>query len=65
LLLLLKWHYQPTYRTPSLCRSIRQARDASADRIDRRPSLRDYTLQRMPLAYRRARRDTPTTSASR
>ena len=57
LLHLLKWHYQPTHRTPSWRRSIRQARDAIADRIDRSPSLRDYPLQRMPLAYRRARRD--------
>jgi hypothetical protein len=53
----LKWRYQPTRRTPSWRRSIRQARDAIADRIARSPSLGDYPLQRMPLAYRRARRD--------
>jgi hypothetical protein len=57
LLHLLKWRYQPTHRTPSWRRSIRQARDAIADRIDRSHSLRDYPLQRLPLAYRRARRD--------
>ena len=58
LLHLLKWRYQPTHRTPSWRRSIRQARDAIADPIDRSPSLLDYPLQRMPLAYRRrARRD--------
>ena len=28
-----------------------------ADRLDRSHSLRDYPLQRLPLAYRRARRD--------
>ena len=53
----LKWHYQPTHRTPSWRRSIRQARDAIADRLERSPSLRDYPAQRLPLAYRRARRD--------
>jgi hypothetical protein len=57
LLHLLKWRYQPTHRTPSWRRSIRQARDAIADRIERSPSLRDYPARRMPLAYRRARRD--------
>jgi hypothetical protein len=54
---LLKWRYQPTHRTPSWRRSIRQARDAIADRIERSPSLRDYPARRVPLAYRRARRD--------
>jgi hypothetical protein len=57
LLHLLKWRYQPTHRTPSWRRSIRQARDSIADRLDRSHSLRDYPLQRLPLAYRRARRD--------
>jgi hypothetical protein len=57
LLHLLKWQYQPTRRTPSWRRSILQARDAIHDRIDRSPSLRAYPLQRLPLAYRRARRD--------
>jgi len=57
LLHLLKWRYQPTHRTPSCRRSIRQARDAITDRIERSPHLRDYPAQRMPLAYRRARRD--------
>jgi len=57
LLHLLKWRYQPTHRTPSWRRSIRQARDAIADRIERSHSLRDYPPQRLPLAYRRARRD--------
>jgi Domain of unknown function DUF29 len=54
---LLKWRYQPTHRTPSWRRSIRQARDVIADRLERSPSLRDYPAQRVPLAYRRARRD--------
>jgi uncharacterized protein DUF29 len=54
---LLKWRYQPTHRTPSWRRSIRQARDRIQDRIDRSPSLRDYPARRLPLAYRRARRD--------
>jgi uncharacterized protein DUF29 len=57
LLHLLKWRYQPTHRTPSWRRSIRQARDSIADRLDRSHSLRDSSLQRLPLAYRRARRD--------
>ena len=57
LLHLLKWRYQPTHRTPSWRRSIRQARDSIADRLDRSRSLRDLPLQRLPLAYRRARRD--------
>jgi hypothetical protein len=57
LLHLLKWRYQPTHRTPSWRRSIRQARDAIADRLARSPSLRDYPARRVPLAYRRARRD--------
>jgi Domain of unknown function DUF29 len=54
---LLKWRYQPTHRTPSWRRSIRQPRDAIADRIERSPSLREYPVRRVPLAYRRARRD--------
>jgi hypothetical protein len=57
LLHLLKWRYQPTHRTPSWRRTIRQARDTIADRLDRSPSLRDYPAQRLPLVYRRARRD--------
>jgi hypothetical protein len=57
LLHLLKWRYQPTHRTPSWRRSIRQARDAIADRLARSPGLRDYPAGRLPLAYRRARRD--------
>jgi hypothetical protein len=57
LLHLLKWQYQPTHRTPSWRRSIRHARDAITDRLERSPSLREYPLQRLPLAYRRARRD--------
>jgi hypothetical protein len=54
---LLKWREHPTHRTPSWRRSIRQARDAITDRLERSPSLRDYPAQRLPLAYRRARRD--------
>ncbi len=57
LLHLLKWRYQPTHRTPSWRRSIRHARDAIQDRIERSHSLRDYPAQRLALAYRRARRD--------
>jgi hypothetical protein len=57
LLHLLKWCYQPTHQTTSWRRSIRQARDAIADRITRSPSLRDYPTQRVSLTYRRARRD--------
>ena len=57
LLHLLKWCYQPAHRTPSWRRSIRQARDAIADRITRSPSLRDYPTRRVLLIYRRARRD--------
>ena len=57
LLHLLKWRYQPTHQTLSWRRSIRQSRDAITDRIDRSHSLRDYPLQRLPLAYRRAKRD--------
>ena len=57
LLHLLKWRYQPTHRTPSWRRSVRQARDTIADRMERSPSLRGYPAQRFPLAYRRARRD--------
>jgi Domain of unknown function DUF29 len=54
---LLKWRDQPTHRTPSWRRSIRQAREAISDGLERSPSLRDYPAQRVPLAYRRARRD--------
>jgi hypothetical protein len=54
---LLKWRYQPTHRTPSWRRTIRQARDAIADVIEVSPSLHHYPAQRVPLAYRRARRD--------
>jgi Domain of unknown function DUF29 len=57
LLHLLKWRYQASHRTPSWRRSIRQARDAIVDRIERSPSLHVYPLQRLPLAYQRARRD--------
>jgi hypothetical protein len=57
LLHLLKWRYQPTHRAPSWRRSIRQARDAIADVLEDSPSLRDYPTGRLPLAYRRARRD--------
>jgi uncharacterized protein DUF29 len=57
LLHLLKWRYQPTHRTPSWRRSIRQARDAINDRTERSHSLREYPAQRLRLAYRRARRD--------
>ena len=38
-------------------RSIRQAHDAIADVIEDSHSLHDYPAQRVPLAYRRARRD--------
>jgi hypothetical protein len=54
---LLKWRYQPTHRTPSWRRTIRQARDAIADVLEGSHSLRTYPSQRVPLAYRRARRD--------
>jgi len=54
---LLKWRYQPTHRTPSWRRTIRQARDRIADLIEVSPSLHSYPAQRVPLAYRRARRD--------
>jgi hypothetical protein len=53
---LLKWRYQPTHRSPSWSTSIDQARDRITDRLERSPSLRDYPAQRVPLAYRRARR---------
>jgi Domain of unknown function DUF29 len=54
---LLKWRYQPTHRSPSWRRSIDQARRRIEDRIQRSPSLGPYPAQRLPLAYRRARRD--------
>jgi hypothetical protein len=54
---LLKWRYQPTHRTPSWRRTIRQVRDAIADVLENSHSLRTYPTQRVPLAYRRARRD--------
>jgi Domain of unknown function DUF29 len=54
---LLKWRYQPTHRTPSWRRSIRQARDMIADVIENSHTLDDYPAQRLRLAYRRARRD--------
>jgi hypothetical protein len=57
---LLKWHYQPTHRSPSWRRSIHQARDAIADRITRSPSLQGHPAHRFSLAYRRARRDAMT-----
>jgi Domain of unknown function DUF29 len=54
---LLKWRYQPSHRTPSWRRSIRQARDVIADVLEDNRGLRPYPAQRLPLAYRRARRD--------
>jgi hypothetical protein len=54
---LLKWRYQPTHRTPSWHRTIRQARDGIADLLEVSSSLHPYPAQRLPLAYRRARRD--------
>ena len=54
---LLKWCYQPTHRTPSWRRTIRQARNTIADVLEYSHSLRHYPAQRVPLAYRRARRD--------
>jgi hypothetical protein len=54
---LLKWRYQPTHRTPNWRRTTRQARDAIADVTEGSHSLHDYPAQRVPLAYRRARRD--------
>ena len=42
---------------PSWRRTIRQARDAIADVIEGSQSLHSYPAQRVPLAYRRARRD--------
>ena len=53
---LLKWRYQPTHRAPSWDTTIDQAREAIADVIEDNPSLRNYPAQRLPLAYRRARR---------
>jgi Domain of unknown function DUF29 len=53
----LKWRYQPTHRTPSWRRTIRQARDAVADVIEGSHGLHSYPAQGVPLAYRRARRD--------
>jgi Domain of unknown function DUF29 len=54
---LLKWRYQPTHRTPSWRRMIRQARDAIADVLEDNQRLRDHPAQPLSLAYRRARRD--------
>jgi hypothetical protein len=54
---LLKWRYQPTHRTPSWRRSIRQARDTITDVVEESHSLQEYPAQRLRLAYRRARRD--------
>jgi hypothetical protein len=54
---LLKWRYQPTHRTPSWRRTIRQARDTIADVTEGSHSLHTYPAQRVPMAYRRARRD--------
>jgi hypothetical protein len=54
---LLKWRYQPTHRTPSWRRTIRQARDAITDVLEDNRRLRDHPAQRLPVAYRRARRD--------
>jgi hypothetical protein len=54
---LLKWRYQPSHRTPSWRRTIRQARDAIADVMEGSHSLHIHPAQRVPLTYRRARRD--------
>jgi hypothetical protein len=54
---LLKWRYQPTHRTLSWRRSIRQARDIIADVLEDSHTLDDYPAQRLRIAYRRARRD--------
>ncbi len=53
----LTWRDQSTHRTPSWRRTIGQARDAIVDVIDGRHSRHNDPAQRVPLAYRRARRD--------
>jgi hypothetical protein len=53
----LTWRDPPTHRTPSWRRTIRQARDTIVDVIDGSHSVHNDPAQRVPLAYRRARRD--------
>jgi hypothetical protein len=50
LLHLLKWRYQPTHRTPSWRRSIRQARDRIPDRIKRSPTCATIRSSACPWA---------------
>jgi hypothetical protein len=54
---LLKWRYQPTHRSPSWRRSIRQARHAIARRLEQSPSLRQAVPSLLDGEYRRARRE--------
>jgi ribosomal protein L29 len=54
---LLKWRYQPTHRSPSRRRSIRQARHAIARRLEQSLSLRQAVPSLLDGEYRRARRE--------
>ena len=54
---LLKWRYQPTHRSPSWRRSIRQARHTIARRLEQSPSLRQVVPSLLDGEYRRAQRE--------
>jgi Domain of unknown function DUF29 len=56
LLHLLKWRYQPSYRSKSWRLSIANARDDITDHLDDNPSLNAVLDNAMEHAYRTARR---------
>lgn len=52
---LLKWHYQPDWRTPSWRYTIREQRLAITDLLAESPSLRPAVSTLLAMAYSRAR----------
>ncbi|MSP00121.1 MAG: DUF29 domain-containing protein [Acetobacteraceae bacterium] len=55
LLLVLKWRYQPAFRSGSWCSSIEEKRYLVNDHLKDSPSLRSQLDDAMRRAYRRAR----------
>lgn len=52
---LLKWQYQPEFRSASWRTTIRNQRNAIGDLLDESPSLKTALPEMFPTAYRRAR----------
>jgi uncharacterized protein DUF29 len=51
---LLKWRYQPGYRSPSWSGTIKEQRDQIDDLLEESPSLRPLIVQEVAKIYRRA-----------